>query len=103
MQRHRPGRPDRRRGRRARRGAARSAPAAGGAGAAGEVESRPLSNVRKTIARRLTQAWTVPAFQLTVDADMTRANELVQKQRELNPDVRITDHRRAHEGVARRR
>ncbi len=56
----------------------------------GEVESRPLSNVRKTIARRLTQAWTVPAFQLTVNADMTRANELVQKQRELNPDVRIT-------------
>jgi pyruvate dehydrogenase E2 component (dihydrolipoamide acetyltransferase) len=56
----------------------------------GEVESRPLSNVRKTIARRLTQAWTVPAFQLTVDADMTRANELVGKQRELYPDVRIT-------------
>jgi pyruvate dehydrogenase E2 component (dihydrolipoamide acetyltransferase) len=50
----------------------------------------PLSNVRKTIARRLTQAWTVPAFQLTVDADMTRADELVHKQRELNPDVRIT-------------
>ncbi len=56
----------------------------------GEVESRPLSNVRKTIARRLTQAWTVPAFQLTVDVDMTRVNELVQGQRELNPDVRIT-------------
>ena len=56
----------------------------------GEIESRPLSNVRKTIARRLTQAWTVPAFQLTVSADMTRADELVQKQRELNPDVRIT-------------
>jgi pyruvate dehydrogenase E2 component (dihydrolipoamide acetyltransferase) len=56
----------------------------------GEVESRPLSNIRKTIARRLTQAWTVPAFQLTVNADMTRANELVHKQRELNPDVRIT-------------
>ncbi len=56
----------------------------------GEIESRPLSNIRKTIARRLTQAWTVPAFQLTVDVDMTRANELVQKQRELNPDVRIT-------------
>ena len=56
----------------------------------GEVESRPLSSVRKTIARRLTQAWTVPAFQLTVSVDMTRANELVQGQRELNPDVRIT-------------
>jgi pyruvate dehydrogenase E2 component (dihydrolipoamide acetyltransferase) len=56
----------------------------------GEVESRPLSNVRKTIARRLKEAWTVPAFQLTVDVDMTRVNELVQGQRELNPDVRIT-------------
>jgi pyruvate dehydrogenase E2 component (dihydrolipoamide acetyltransferase) len=56
----------------------------------GEVESRPLSNIRKTIARRLTEAWTVPAFQLTVDVDMTRTQELVQKQRELNPDVRIT-------------
>ena len=56
----------------------------------GEIESRPLSNVRRTIARRLTEAWTVPAFQLTVSADMTRANELVQGQRELYPDVRIT-------------
>ena len=55
-----------------------------------EVESRPLTSIRKTIARRLTQAWTVPAFQLTVDVDMTRANELVAGQRELNPDVRIT-------------
>ena len=33
---------------------------------AGEIESRPLSNVRRTIGRRLTQAWTVPACQLTV-------------------------------------
>jgi pyruvate dehydrogenase E2 component (dihydrolipoamide acetyltransferase) len=65
-----------------------SAPVA--AAPSGEVESRPLSNVRKTIARRLTEAWTVPAFQLTVDVDMTRTQELVQKQRELNPDVRIT-------------
>ncbi|MDX6399490.1 MAG: hypothetical protein QOF27_96 [Gaiellaceae bacterium] len=56
----------------------------------GDVESRPLSKIRKTIARRLTEAWTVPAFQLTVNADMSRANELVTKQRELNPDTRIT-------------
>jgi len=56
----------------------------------GEVERRPLSNVRRTIARRLTEAWTVPAFQLTVDIDMSRADELVHKQRELNPGVRIT-------------
>jgi pyruvate dehydrogenase E2 component (dihydrolipoamide acetyltransferase) len=64
------------------------APAA--AAPTGEIESRPLSKIRKTIARRLTEAWTVPAFQLTVNVDMTRANELVTKQRELNPDVRIT-------------
>jgi pyruvate dehydrogenase E2 component (dihydrolipoamide acetyltransferase) len=69
---------------------AAAAPAAAAAAPSGEVESRPLSNVRKTIARRLTQAWTVPAFQLTVNVDMTRANELVQGQRDLNPDVRIT-------------
>jgi len=67
-----------------------AAPATAAAAPSGEVESRPLSNVRKTIARRLTQAWTVPAFQLTVDVDMTRANEVVQGQRDLNPDVRIT-------------
>jgi pyruvate dehydrogenase E2 component (dihydrolipoyllysine-residue acetyltransferase) len=68
-----------------------AAPAAAPVAApAATTEARPLSSVRKTIARRLTQAWTVPAFQLTVDVDMTRANELVQRQRELNPDVRIT-------------
>jgi pyruvate dehydrogenase E2 component (dihydrolipoamide acetyltransferase) len=74
------------------RAEAQSAAATPGAAAlpAGEIESRPLSNIRKTIARRLTQAWTVPAFQLTVDADMTRATEVVAKQRELYPDVRIT-------------
>jgi pyruvate dehydrogenase E2 component (dihydrolipoamide acetyltransferase) len=67
-----------------------AAPAPVAAAASGEVTSTPLSNVRKTIARRLTEAWTVPAFQLTVDVDMTRTQELVQKQRELHPDVRIT-------------
>jgi pyruvate dehydrogenase E2 component (dihydrolipoamide acetyltransferase) len=56
----------------------------------GEVESVPLTSIRKTIARRLTAAWQAPVFQLTVSADMTRANELVARGRELNPDVRIT-------------
>ena len=56
----------------------------------GEVESMPLTSIRKTIARRLTAAWQAPAFQLTVSADMTRANALVARARELNPDVRIT-------------
>jgi pyruvate dehydrogenase E2 component (dihydrolipoamide acetyltransferase) len=70
--------------------AAASAPAAAAPVAAGEIERRPHSNVRRTIARRLTQAWTVPAFMLTVQIDMTRANALVTGQRELYPDVRIT-------------
>jgi pyruvate dehydrogenase E2 component (dihydrolipoamide acetyltransferase) len=56
----------------------------------GEVERRPLSNVRRTIARRLTQAWAVPAFQPTVRIEMTRTNELVARRRELDPDVRVT-------------
>ncbi len=65
-------------------------PAAAAAVPAGEVESVPLTKIRKTIARRLTAAWQAPVFQLTVTADMTRANELVAKARDLNPDVRIT-------------
>jgi pyruvate dehydrogenase E2 component (dihydrolipoamide acetyltransferase) len=56
----------------------------------GEVESVPLTSIRKTIARRLTAAWQAPVFQLTVSADMARANELVARNRELNPDVRVT-------------
>jgi pyruvate dehydrogenase E2 component (dihydrolipoamide acetyltransferase) len=58
--------------------------------AVGEVERIPLTNVRKTIARRLTAAWQAPVFQLTLSADMTRANALVAKARELNPDIRVT-------------
>jgi pyruvate dehydrogenase E2 component (dihydrolipoamide acetyltransferase) len=38
-----------------------------------EVELIPLTSVRKTIARRLTEAWEAPAFQLGVSADMTEA------------------------------
>ena len=56
----------------------------------GEVTSTPLTSIRKTIARRLTEAWTVPVFTLTVSADMTRANELLARRRELEPDVRVT-------------
>jgi len=56
----------------------------------GEVESVPLTSIRKTIARRLTAAWQAPVFQLTVSADMTRANDLVARARELDPEVRVT-------------
>jgi len=67
-----------------------AAPAPAAPAPSGDIESIPLTNIRKTIARRLTAAWQAPVFQLTVTADMTRANELVARARELNPDVRIT-------------
>jgi pyruvate dehydrogenase E2 component (dihydrolipoamide acetyltransferase) len=51
---------------------AAAAPAA--ASTPGEVEVIQLTSIRKTIARRLTQAWEAPVFQLTVTAD---ASELV--------------------------
>jgi len=38
---------------------------------AGEIEVVQLSSVRKTIARRLSEAWAAPVFQLGVSADMT--------------------------------
>jgi len=68
-----------------------AAPAKAPAGAPpGEVESVPLTSIRKTIARRLTDAWQAPVFQLTVSADMERADRLVARSRELDPDVRVT-------------
>jgi pyruvate dehydrogenase E2 component (dihydrolipoamide acetyltransferase) len=54
------------------------------------VEVQPLSSTRKTIARRLTEAWTAPVFHLYVSADMTRANELLAGLRELETEPRPT-------------
>jgi pyruvate dehydrogenase E2 component (dihydrolipoamide acetyltransferase) len=54
------------------------------------VESIPLTTIRRTIARRLTAASQLPVFQLTVSAEMTRANALVARSRALNPGVRVT-------------
>jgi pyruvate dehydrogenase E2 component (dihydrolipoamide acetyltransferase) len=56
----------------------------------GEVERVELTRIRRTIARRLTEAWTIPVFQLTVSADMTRVEEVVRRHREANEDVRLT-------------
>ena len=55
-----------------------------------EVESVPLTSIRRTIARRLTEAWEVPVFQLTVSVEMSQANTLIDRSRELDPDVRVT-------------
>ena len=42
----------------------------------GEVEVVAMTTIRKTIARRLTEAWTAPVFQLGVSIDMTEALHL---------------------------
>jgi pyruvate dehydrogenase E2 component (dihydrolipoamide acetyltransferase) len=67
-----------------------AAPAQAQPARSAEIESVPLTSIRKTIARRLTTAWQAPVFQLTVSADMTRANDLVARARELDPNVRVT-------------
>jgi pyruvate dehydrogenase E2 component (dihydrolipoamide acetyltransferase) len=43
------------------------------------VEIEQLSSMRKTIARRLTEAWQAPVFQLGVTVDMARALELRER------------------------
>jgi pyruvate dehydrogenase E2 component (dihydrolipoamide acetyltransferase) len=43
------------------------------AAAPAEAEVVPLTSLRRTIARRLTEAWQAPAFQISMSADMTRA------------------------------
>jgi len=73
-----------------RAAAAPARPAAPVAMPAGEVEKVPLTSIRRTIARRLTEAWTVPVFQLQVSADMERANAVVAAARELHPDVKVS-------------
>ena len=58
---------------------------------AGEVERRELTSVRKTIARRLTEAWQIPVFQLQTSVDMTRANALVERLRDGGTKATVTD------------
>ena len=60
------------------------------AAARGEVERVELTSLRKTIARRLTEAWTVPAFQISMSADMTKTQELRALLLERYPDERPT-------------
>jgi pyruvate dehydrogenase E2 component (dihydrolipoamide acetyltransferase) len=50
------------------------------------VEVQQLSSMRKTIARRLTEAWQAPVFQLGVTVDMERALELRARLVELHAD-----------------
>jgi pyruvate dehydrogenase E2 component (dihydrolipoyllysine-residue acetyltransferase) len=72
-----------------------AAPAVATAAPVEGVEVEPLTSIRKTIARRLTQAWEVPAFQISMSADMTRAlalrKRLVEQTQEGAPRPTVTD------------
>jgi pyruvate dehydrogenase E2 component (dihydrolipoamide acetyltransferase) len=69
------------------RSAASAGPAQLATPAAGEgVEVQQLSSMRKTIARRLTEAWQAPVFQLGITVDMGRALELRKRLVELNAE-----------------
>jgi pyruvate dehydrogenase E2 component (dihydrolipoamide acetyltransferase) len=54
-----------------------------------EAEVVPLTSIRRTIARRLTKAWEAPAFQISMSADMTRAQALRERLRDQH--VTVTD------------
>jgi pyruvate dehydrogenase E2 component (dihydrolipoamide acetyltransferase) len=57
-----------------------------------EAEVVQLTSTRKTIARRLTEAWQAPVFQLGVSADMTEALALRERlvERLVEGDVKPT-------------
>ena len=57
---------------------------------AGTVERVELTSLRRTVARRMTEAWAAPAFQISMSADMTRAQELRARLVERHPDERPT-------------
>ncbi len=60
-----------------------------------EVEVVELTSTRKTIARRLTEAWDAPVFQLTVTADATELvatrERLVELMREGDTKPTVSD------------
>jgi len=62
---------------------------------AGEVETVPLTSIRKTIARRLTEAWSAPVFQLGASADMTEVlalrEQLVERLAEGDAKPTVND------------
>ena len=61
----------------------------------GEIERVPLTSLRRTIARRLTEAWQAPAFQIAMSADMSRAQHLharlAKQTNEGEPRPTVTD------------
>lgn len=75
--------------------ASAAAPAAAPAAPPGEVEVEKLSSTRRTVARRVTEAWQVPVFQLGITADMTQGlalrEQLLARQPEGAPRPTVSD------------
>jgi pyruvate dehydrogenase E2 component (dihydrolipoamide acetyltransferase) len=75
--------------------AVRPAAAAAAPEAAPEFEVVELTSTRKTIARRLTEAWAAPVFQLTVTADATELvatrERMVELMREGDVKPTVSD------------
>ena len=70
------------------RAAAAPAPRAAPAAVPAEVEVVELTSVRRTIARRLTEAWEAPVFQLVVTAN---ASQLIATREQLVANLREGD------------
>ncbi|HEX6534065.1 MAG TPA: dihydrolipoamide acetyltransferase family protein [Gemmatimonadaceae bacterium] len=76
----------------AARAAAPSAPAARAARAPGEaVQDIPLTQIRKTIAKRLTESiGPIPTFYLTAEFDLTRVAELREAMTALGDEYKVS-------------
>jgi pyruvate dehydrogenase E2 component (dihydrolipoamide acetyltransferase) len=87
--------------------AARPAPAAPRTSAAGDFEDIPLTQIRKTIARRLAESnGPIPTFFLTADFDLTSVRELRARMIALGDEFKVSyndsirRHHRVHLGMA---
>jgi pyruvate dehydrogenase E2 component (dihydrolipoamide acetyltransferase) len=60
-----------------------AAPAPAPATAGGEIEVVELTSIRRTIARRLTEAWEAPVFQLSLTADASQLASTRERMVEL--------------------
>jgi pyruvate dehydrogenase E2 component (dihydrolipoyllysine-residue acetyltransferase) len=57
---------------------------------ADDVERVPLTSIRRTIARRLTEAWKIPVYQLVLSADMDAVDQVLTRRKELDPEEHVT-------------
>jgi len=72
-------------------GAAATPSAARRPAAAGDYTDVPLTQIRKTIARRLTESiGPIPTFYLTMEADLTRTAELRQAMTEAGNEFKVS-------------